>query len=63
MTILDGPDAASQNLRLIRVMQSRPTGPLSWFDGELEEDEFLDTMVREERLVYQFDVHKSYGLS
>ena len=35
VTILDGPDAAERNLRLFRVMQDRPTGPLSWFGGSL----------------------------
>ena len=36
VTILDGPDAAEQNLQLFRVMQGRPDGPLSWFGGELD---------------------------
>jgi Pyridoxamine 5'-phosphate oxidase len=62
VTILDGPDAAQQNLRLFRVMQGRPTGPLSWFGGELDEDAFLQTMVDERRLVYEFEVHRAYGL-
>ena len=30
VTVLDGPDAPNRNLRLFRVMQDRPTGPLSW---------------------------------
>lgn len=28
VSIHDGPDAAAQNLRLFRVMQDRPSGPL-----------------------------------
>ena len=31
VTILDGPDAPQQSLRLFREMSGRPTGPLSWF--------------------------------
>jgi hypothetical protein len=63
VTILDGPEAPQQNLRLFRHMQSRPTGPLSWFDGELDEGAFLRTMVIEGRLIYQFEVQRSYGLT
>jgi hypothetical protein len=61
VTINDGPDAAAQNLRLFRVMQNRPAGPLSWFSGELDEEAFLKAMVQEGRLVYEFDVHHAYG--
>jgi len=43
-------------------MQGRPTGPLRWFEGELEEDAFTQQMVDERRLIYEFDVHKSYGM-
>jgi hypothetical protein len=62
VTILEGPEAAAQNLRLFRVMQDRPGGPLSWFGGELDEDAFLQAMADEHRLIYEFDVHRSYGL-
>jgi hypothetical protein len=62
VAILDGPDAAAQNLRLFRRMQGRPTGPLSWFGGEFEEPEFLAQMEAEQRLIYEFEPHHSYGL-
>jgi len=62
VTILDGPDAAGQNLRLFRGMQDRPTGPLTWYGTELPEDEFLQRMVDEGRVVYEFEVHHAYGL-
>jgi len=62
VTILDGPDAAEQNLRLFRIMQRRPTGPLSWFGGMLDEDEFLAAMEREGRLIYEFEVRRASGL-
>ncbi len=42
-------------------MQDRPSGPLSWFGGELDEEEFLQAMAAEQRVIYDFDVHRSYG--
>jgi hypothetical protein len=62
VTILDGPDAPRNNLRLFRQMQDKPSGPLSWFGGELAEEDFLRTMVDEQRLIYEFEVHHAYGL-
>lgn len=62
VTILDGPDAPEQNVRLFRVMQNRPAGPLSWFGGELDEEAFRARMVEERRLVYQFEVQRTYGM-
>jgi len=62
VTILDGPDAPELNLRLFRQMQDKPAGPLSWFGGELDEAEFLRTMREEQRLIYEFEVHRTYGL-
>jgi hypothetical protein len=46
--ILDGPDAPALNLRLFR---------------ELDEAAFLEKMVAEQRLVYEFDVTRSYGVT
>jgi hypothetical protein len=62
VTILEGPEAAAQNLRLFRVMQDRPSGSLSWFGSDLNEGAFLQAMVQEHRLIYEFGVHRSYGL-
>jgi PPOX class probable F420-dependent enzyme len=61
VTVIDGPEAAAQNLRLFRVMQNRPTGPLSWFSGELDEAAFRQTMEQEGRLIYEFTIHRGYG--
>lgn len=60
--ILEGPDAPRQSLLLFRQMQGKPSGPLSWFGGELTEEEFLQRMVDERRLIYQFEVHRAYGM-
>jgi hypothetical protein len=62
VTILDGPNAPALNLNLFRVMQNRPRGPLSWFGGQLDEEAaFLRTMTEEGRLIYEFEVHRSYA--
>lgn len=61
VSILDGPQAPELNVRLFRVMQDRPTGPLSWFGGDLDEDAFRARMVEEGRLVYEFAVERTYG--
>lgn len=61
VTILDGPDAPALSVRLFREMQGRPDGPLSWYGKELPEDEFLKVMVDEGRLIYEFEVLKTYG--
>lgn len=62
VTILDGADAPDLNIRLFRQMQGREAGPLSWFNGELEEEAFRQTMVDEGRLIYEFAVQRAYGL-
>jgi PPOX class probable F420-dependent enzyme len=62
VTILDGPDAPQLSLRLFRQMQGRPEGPLSWSGGQLDEAAFLQAMVDEQRLIYEHEVHHSYGL-
>lgn len=51
VTILDGPQAPRQNLALYRVLAGEP-------DSEAE---YLQAMVREERLIYQFAITHSYG--
>ncbi len=62
VTILDGPDAPANNLTLFRQMQGKPEGPLSWFGGELSDEEFLAQMAAEKRLIYEFEPHHTYGL-
>ena len=62
VTILDGPDVPQQSVRMFREMSGRPTGPLAWFGRELDEDEFLHTMVRERRVIYEFEVQRVRGL-
>ena len=62
VTILEGADVPAQSVRLFRLLQDQPSGSLSWFGGQLTEEEFLDKMVVEQRILYEFEVHRSYGL-
>jgi hypothetical protein len=62
VTIIEGPEVPQQSLRLFRILQDRPSGPLGWFDGEHDDGSFLATMVEEQRLIYEFEVRHSYGL-
>jgi Pyridoxamine 5'-phosphate oxidase len=63
VTILDGPDAPQQNLRLFREMFNNPSGPISFFGRDFSDEEFIQAMIEQERLVYEFEVHRSYGIS
>jgi PPOX class probable F420-dependent enzyme len=65
--ILDGPDAPDMNLRFMKMMQAKQdmpveAGKVSWFGRQLTEEQFLETMVQEQRLIYEFDVVRHYGL-
>jgi len=65
VTILDGQDAPELNLQLFQVMQqgmpSEP-GKINWFGQELTRKEFIQAMVQEQRLIYEFDIVRSYGM-
>lgn len=62
VNILDGDNAPELNLRLMRLMQNKPTGPLNWFGQELETEAFLQKMAEQKRLVYEFEISRAYGL-
>lgn len=49
--ILDGPDAPQQNLALYRVLAGEPD----------DVDEYLEAMMREQRLIYEFSILRTYG--
>ncbi|MEA2460176.1 MAG: hypothetical protein QOH90_353 [Actinomycetota bacterium] len=49
--ILDGPDAVEQNLTLYRVLAGEPH----------DLDEYREAMVKEKRLIYEFEILKAYG--
>lgn len=50
--ILDGDDAVDNNLALYRVLAGEP--------DDLQE--YREAMVEEQRLIYQFDIERSYGM-
>lgn len=50
--ILDGPDAPELNLKLYRVLAGEPD----------DLDEYLEAMVKEKRLIYEFEVLRTYGM-
>ncbi len=60
--LLDGPDAVDLSMRLFRTMQDRPAGDLTWFGKDYDEQSFRKLMVDEGRLVYEFDVERTYGM-
>ena len=65
VTILDGPDAPELHLRLFEVMQQGmgvPDGQINWFGRTISQEEFLKTMVEEQRLIYEFEIIRSYGM-
>ena len=50
--ILDGPDAVENNLALYRALAGEP--------DDLQE--YREAMVAEKRLIYEFDIQRSYGM-
>jgi hypothetical protein len=67
VTILEGPEAPEQNLRLFQEMQRGMSpgpspGHLLWSGQERTFDEFLRIMVEEQRLIYELEVIRGYGL-
>jgi len=67
VTILDGPDAPDLNLRLFQTLQQSMTpapkpGHVMWFGQDKTIDEFLKTMVEEQRLIYEFSIARAYGM-
>jgi PPOX class probable F420-dependent enzyme len=52
VTILDGDDAPQLNLKLYRALAGEPD----------DVDEYLEAMVKEQRLIYEFEVERAYGM-
>lgn len=65
--ILDGDDAPGLSVRMFQQVQARmdpppPAGTINWFGRSLTLDAFREAMVREQRLIYEFDVVRAYGM-
>jgi PPOX class probable F420-dependent enzyme len=68
VTILEGPDVPEQSVDLFRVMQAgrmQPSTPggLFWEGQEKSPEEFRRIMAEERRLIYEFEIHRAYGMS
>lgn len=67
VTILEGPDVPDLSIKLFRTMQVgmpgiQTPGNLLWNGVELTPDQFRQAMVDEQRLIYQFEPVRTYGL-
>ena len=62
VTILEGPEVPAASLALFRVMQGRDSGPVTWNGVELDEPDFLQAMIDDDRLIYEFEVGRTYGM-
>jgi PPOX class probable F420-dependent enzyme len=51
VTILEGPDAPQLNLALYRVLAGEPD----------DLDEYLQAMVDEKRVIFEFEITRAYG--
>ena len=51
VTIHDGPDAPEKNLTLYRTLAGEPD----------DVEEYLEAMVKEQRLIYEFSIERTYG--
>jgi hypothetical protein len=57
----EGAGAVDDSVRLFRMMERRPSGPIQFEGRELSEDEFRTTMHDQERLIYEFEPRRVYG--
>jgi hypothetical protein len=62
VTVLHGPAGIDANVALFRALRRRPTGPISFFGTEYDEDAFRQVLVDDGRIVYEFDVLRSTGV-
>jgi uncharacterized pyridoxamine 5'-phosphate oxidase family protein len=66
VTILEGAGVPDQSIRLFEVMQGEmpgyEPGKLNWYGTPKTHDEFKQLMVEEKRIIYEFEVLRSYGL-
>ena len=67
VTILEGQDVPQLTLRFMRSLQAgidpQPApGRITWFGQQKTEEEFLQIMVDERRLLYEFDITRAYGM-
>ncbi len=59
--LLEGADAPELNLRFFRVLQPGAE-KLQWFGRQVDESDFLQIMRDEQRIIYEFDAQRAYGM-
>jgi PPOX class probable F420-dependent enzyme len=67
VTILEGDDVPELSISLLRTMQAgmpgiKAPGNLMWNGAEVTPDQFRRAMIDEQRLIYQFEPVRTYGL-
>jgi len=67
VTIIEGPDVPALTLEFMRAIQqaagmAASPGQVMWFGQERTEDDFRKIMVDEQRLIYEFDIVRAYGM-
>lgn len=66
--IIEGAEVPELSARLFRAMQANmpmpqpPEGKLLWYGQEKTREEFLQIMREEQRLIYEFEPVRIYGL-
>ena len=63
--VIEGPEAPELSVRLFRTMQAGmphiERGTLMWNASELTPEQFAQTMIDEQRLIYEFEPVRTYG--
>ena len=63
--VIDGPDVPELSVRLFRTMQAGmphlERGTLMWYGRELTPEQFRQSMIDEQRLIYEFEPNRTYG--
>ena len=67
VNILEGPNVPELSWKLFSVMQRAMTptpspGHLMWYGKQKTREEFLQAMIDERRLIYEFEPIREYGL-
>jgi hypothetical protein len=67
VTILEGADVPELHVQMFQDIQSRLPSPpkagrIIWYGQEKTLEEFRQAMIDEKRLIYQFDVIRTYGM-
>lgn len=63
--LIEGPNVPEMSLRLFRTMQANmphlERGALMWYGRELTPEQFRQTMIDEQRLIYDFEPIRTYA--